>query len=214
MADLPSRTATYGCDCLNDCGDDPRVCAGTIRRCDWGAHWKEVHDRRQCVVDAAPALLAALQRTWEVLESAGLLQLSRGVELGAIAWHVKADGARLASLKAIAAATGEEAASAVRPAHARTVESLQRELLAIARGGKFAETWREMNGHSHVPNLRDAMEKLARIQYLRVQIIAINPNAALYYGWGVPGDRNPAKEAQLAAYHDEKMRLFGPNGDN
>lgn len=70
----------------------------------------------------------------------------------------------------------------------RTVEDLQRELLAICKGGSFAETWRKVNGITEWANLKGEISKLARIRSLREQIIAIDPNAALYYGWGGYGD--------------------------
>lgn len=107
MADLPSRLTNYGCDCLNDCGDDPLVVSGAIRRCDWGAHWKEVHDRRQRMSAVAPVLLAALQETWAVIDAAGLSALVRGVELGPTVWFVKASAARDSSITAIAQATSD-----------------------------------------------------------------------------------------------------------
>lgn len=73
----------------------------------------------------------------------------------------------------------------------RTVESLQRELLAVARGGRFAETWRQVNGIEGHPDLRGELSKLGRIRRLRDQIKAIDPKAARYYGWGGPGDDGP-----------------------
>lgn len=215
MADLPSRTTTYGCDCLNDCGDDPRMVAGAVRRCDWGAHWKEVHERRQRMIDAAPALLAALQQTWEVIDAAGLSALTRGVELGPTVWFVKASEARENALAAIAEATGAARPQTDCPTVAtRTVESLQRELLAIARGGKFAEAWSQVNGvqGSDGINLRAEISNRARIRDLRAQIAAIDPDAALYYGWaddGMDRDRDPA-QMRVAANAAETMRLFGP----
>jgi hypothetical protein len=94
----------------------------------------------------------------------------------------------------------------------RTVESLQRELLAVARGGKFAEAWREINGYAEVPNLRAEIGKLSRIRELRAQIRATDPNAALYYGWGGPGDdadpvitRRADDEARALADEDHLM---------
>lgn len=215
MADLPSRTTTYGCDCLNDCGDDPRVVSGAIRRCDWGAHWKEVHDRRQCMTDAAPALLAALQQTWEVIDAAGLSALTRGVELGPAVWFVKASEARENSIAAIAEATGTARPQADHAAPTtRTVESLQRELLAIARGGKFAESYAKVNDiqGADAINLRAEIGNLARIRDLRAQIAAIDPDAALYYGWGGHGDVRGPDAARREAASAEAFRLFGPKG--
>ncbi len=71
---------------------------------------------------------------------------------------------------------------------ARTVEDLQRELLAICRGGSFAETWRKICTAAQWPNLRSEIGKLARVREIRRQIAAINPDACLYYGWAGPGD--------------------------
>ncbi len=93
----------------------------------------------------------------------------------------------------------------------RSIESLQRELLAIARGGKFAEAWAKINGvqGSGAINLRAEIGKLARIRELRAQIAAINPDAAMYYGWVHGDDRDPAR-ARNDACSAETYRLFGP----
>lgn len=74
---------------------------------------------------------------------------------------------------------------------ARTVDDLQRELLAICRGGSFADTWRKLNAEGQWPSLRGEIGRQARLDEIRRQIKAINPNAALYYGWGGPGDTKP-----------------------
>lgn len=159
----------------------------------------------QYVRAAAPALLAALRRTWEVIDAAGISTLARGVELGPTVWFVKAEDARRASLAAIAEATPPQTARG-----GRTVDSLQRELLAVARGGRFAAAWRQINGLAEVPNLRGEMEKLERVRELRAQIFLLDPNAALYYGWGGHGDIDPRQAARHAAHMEETMRLFGP----
>lgn len=167
---------------------------------------------RMRVRDAAPALLAALERTWEVIDAAGLYALMRGVELGPTAWFVKASDAREAALNAIAQATGVARPQADHPAVVtRTVESLQRELLAIARGGKFEEAWSQVNGvqGSDGINLRAEIGNLARIRELRAQIAAINPDAALYYGWGGHGDVRGPDAARREAASAETTRLFG-----
>lgn len=77
----------------------------------------------------------------------------------------------------------------------RTIEDLQRELLAVARGGQYMATWARINGvqGSDAINLRGEMDKLSRIRSLRRQIRAINPNAACYYGWGGPADASPCR---------------------
>lgn len=56
--------------------------------------------------DAAPALLAALRRTWEVIDDVGLDDLCRGVDAGRAYWLGQANKARDESLAAIDAATG------------------------------------------------------------------------------------------------------------
>jgi hypothetical protein len=70
----------------------------------------------------------------------------------------------------------------------RTVDDLQRELLAICKGGSFAETWRRLVAPEQWPNLRSEWSKLDRVRVLRRQIAALDPNAALYYGWAGEGD--------------------------
>jgi hypothetical protein len=70
----------------------------------------------------------------------------------------------------------------------RTVADLQRELLAVCRGGSFAETWRKVNGVVEWPSLKSQIGKLAHVRQLRKQIVAIDPNACLYFGWAGPGD--------------------------
>ena len=47
-------------------------------------------------------LLAVLLETWRVIDSAGLLNLSKGVQLGCTAWYVKASDAREMSMKTLA----------------------------------------------------------------------------------------------------------------
>lgn len=171
--------------------------------------------QHQIVRDTAPALLAALQQTWAVIDAAGISALTRSVELGPTVWFVKASEAREAALVAIAEATGAAPPQSDNPTVAmRTIESLQRELLAVARGGKFAETWREINGLSEVPNLRAEIGKLERVRELRTQIRAIDPNAALYYGWaGYGDDRDQAEAARREAASAQTFRLFGPKGE-
>lgn len=76
-----------------------------------------------------------------------------------------------------------------RPIDSDAVEALQRELLAIARGGKHYDSWAKVNGTETTPNLRREIGTLSRINELREKIKAINPDAALYYGWGGHGDQ-------------------------
>jgi hypothetical protein len=80
----------------------------------------------------------------------------------------------------------------------RTVDDLQRELLAVCRGGSFAAAWRKVNGIQQWPSLRSEIEKLGRVRELRRQIAAIDPNAALYYGWAGAGDDERPRGAQHA----------------
>lgn len=60
------------CDCLNDCGDDPRLCTGRVQPCQW------LLDRRadwdaQMTSDRAIALLDAgkLQELWVAIIELG-----------------------------------------------------------------------------------------------------------------------------------------------
>ena len=50
------------------------------------------------------ALVEALKQTWKVIDSAGLLNLSNGVELGQTSWYGKARDARAESDAALKAA--------------------------------------------------------------------------------------------------------------
>lgn len=70
-----------------------------------------------------------------------------------------------------------------------TVADLQRELLAICRGGRWADTWRQLNAPVEWPLTN--LGKRHRIAELRKRIAAIDPNAALYYGWAGPDDEAP-----------------------
>lgn len=49
--------------------------------------------RQEAIRSAAPAMLHSLRELVQVLESAGLLNLSRGVQLGQTVWYVKASDA-------------------------------------------------------------------------------------------------------------------------
>ncbi len=73
----------------------------------------------------------------------------------------------------------------------RTVADLQRELLAVCKGGRCAETWSKLNAPTEWPSLRGEFSKLHRVNKLRAEIRALDPNAALYYGWAGPGDERP-----------------------
>ena len=73
----------------------------------------------------------------------------------------------------------------------RTVDDLQHELLAVCKGGSYAETWRKLNAPTELASLRGEFSKLHRANELREEIKALNPNAALYYGWAGHGDERP-----------------------
>lgn len=63
----------------------------------------------------------------------------------------------------------------------RSVDDLQRELLAICRG-HATTIWRDTNGVAWCDQ-RAGVTKHARINQLRRQILAIDPKAATYVGW-------------------------------
>ena len=58
------------------------------------------------LIAAAPELYEALAETWRVLDAAGLLNLSNGVQLGQTAWYVKARDAEALARAALAKAGG------------------------------------------------------------------------------------------------------------
>jgi hypothetical protein len=60
------------------------------------------------LISAAPDLLEALKDTWDVLDAAGLHNLSNGVQLGQTVWYVKACDAKRSARAAIDKATGEQ----------------------------------------------------------------------------------------------------------
>lgn len=79
------------------------------------------------------------------------------------------------------------------------IAELQRELLAVCKGGHVYATWAKVNG---VPlnerfDWRGNFGKLRRANEIRAKIIAIDPNAALYYGWAGPGDEPPGDQQRL-----------------
>lgn len=78
----------------------------------------------------------------------------------------------------------------------RTVADLQRELLAICKGGNAAETYMRVNGITEWPSLRGEFTKVDAVRQLRKQIAAIDPKACLYYGWaGHTDDKGPDVQA-------------------
>lgn len=86
----------------------------------------------------------------------------------------------------------------------RTVDDLQRELLAICRGGTFAESWRKVNvltdgfAFAAWPDLGRELSRARAVRELRLQILRINPHAAIYIGWCPGDDGGHPKEARAA----------------
>jgi len=82
-----------------------------------------------------------------------------------------------------------------------TVDDFQRELLAICKGRDNYETWAKVTGqpiNERINEVRRMGNKRA-VHELRLRIHAINPDAALYFGW-CPGEDGPtAKREFLAA---------------
>ena len=84
--------------------------------------------------------------------------------------------------------------------HTPTVDDLQRELLAICKGHDNYETWARVTGQP----INERVNEVARIgnraavHDLRLQIHALNPNAALYFGW-CPGEDGPTAKAEFLA---------------
>lgn len=82
-----------------------------------------------------------------------------------------------------------------------TVTDLQRELLAICKGGSAFTTWAQVNGmpiNEHV-SLRSYLDKAGRVRDLRRQIHALDPNAALYFGWLLQLEDRHRAEAEFFA---------------
>lgn len=84
--------------------------------------------------------------------------------------------------------------------HTPTVSDMQRELLAICKGGSYFTTWATINGMpcNERTSLRGQFDRLLRIGDLRRKIHAINPNAALYFGWA-PEEDGPSSEQEFRA---------------
>lgn len=74
---------------------------------DWSAHYVEVEANARLVA-ASPELFARLERLIAVIDMAGLLNLSNGVQLGQTSWYVKASDALEAARTAITQATQDQ----------------------------------------------------------------------------------------------------------
>jgi hypothetical protein len=76
------------------------------------------------------------------------------------------------------------------------ITELQRELLAICRGSYAYETWAKVTEQpiSERTDWRGRMRGQERVDEIRRELHAINPDAALYFGWG-PSEAPSAKEA-------------------
>lgn len=75
------------------------------------------------------------------------------------------------------------------------VTELQRELLAICRGSYAYETWARVTEQpiNERTDYRSRMRGQARVDEIRRELHAINPDAALYFGWG-PDERPQSRE--------------------
>ena len=85
------------------------------------------------------------------------------------------------------------------------ITELQRELLAVAKGGKHFNTWAEVNGLplNERQSLRRTLEKEARVREIRREIHAIDPSAALYFSWSGGAEAAAsffAEQRRLAAH--------------
>lgn len=79
-----------------------------------------------------------------------------------------------------------------------TVDDLQRELLAICKGHDSYETWAKVTGQPINERINEVsrMGKQRVVHDLRLRIYAINPNAALYFGW-CPGEDGPSVKREF-----------------
>lgn len=94
----------YFCNCVK-CGISNLGLLGHRTRADAIAKW----NKRPEAADLISELVGALEETWRVLRAAGLLNLTRGVQLGQTSWYVKAcDAERLADAAITKARGGAE----------------------------------------------------------------------------------------------------------
>lgn len=79
------------------------------------------------------------------------------------------------------------------------ITELQRELLAICRGSYAYETWAKVTEQpiSERTDWRGRTAGQQRVDEIRRELYAINPNAALYFGWG-PSERVGARQHFLS----------------
>ena len=67
---------------------------------------RSIMDANARLIAAAPDLLEALKATWAVLDAAGLMTLSFGVQIGGTAWYLEASDVKQQARAAIAKAEG------------------------------------------------------------------------------------------------------------
>lgn len=77
MTTKPPSTTLPQCDCLNDCGDDPRIDRGTARPCQVHINYL----RAKHLQNAAADLLAALQALVKDQRDASLPVLAQAREV-------------------------------------------------------------------------------------------------------------------------------------
>ena len=79
------------------------------------------------------------------------------------------------------------------------ITGLQSELLAICRGSYAYETWAKVTEQpiNERADWRGRMAGQRRVDEIRREIHGINPDAALYFGWGP--DEHPQAQAALDA---------------
>ena len=80
---------------------------------------------------------------------------------------------------------------------AATVTDLQRELLAICKGGRFFNTWAAVNGvpENERVSFHASISKRRHVFELRARIVTLDPKASIYPGWC----DNDGTEAEIRA---------------